>query len=77
MTRSKFEIVQDKNLEGKNVSVTYAEVTLGSIKKILDCFAKNGMNEESVFCDIGSGFGRTVFAAALLNNVKSVGIEIV
>lgn len=35
------------------------------------------MDENSVFCDIGSGFGRTVFAAALLKNVTSVGIEIV
>lgn len=35
------------------------------------------MNNQSVFCDVGSGMGRILFMSAILCDVKSVGIEIV
>jgi hypothetical protein len=65
-TRSKVTFKLDDKVEDSNCSVTYAEITYPSMRKVLDTFRDEGaMQEHSVFMDVGSGLGKMVFVAAL------------
>lgn len=58
---------------------TPGEYTTGSLKKLLKYLQENcSVTQTSVFCDVGSGIGRPVFAAILTSTFKyAVGVEIV
>jgi hypothetical protein len=60
-------------------SSIWGQLTPASMRKVVALLANSyGMNSTSVFVDIGSGFGRPCFAAALFGHVAlSWGIELV
>lgn len=59
----------------ETVTPTYGELTIGSFNKILAQFERLGMTSSSTFLDIGSGYGRPVFHAAIKMGVRAHGIE--
>lgn len=53
-------------VQNSRVSIGYAEATKPSVDKILSRFIDYGLNDKSIFLDLGSGFGKVVFHIATM-----------
>ena len=64
-------------LKNKNMSrnLTYGELTIQGCLDFVEII-KPLVNKDSVFVDIGSGYGKLIKFTAELLDIKSIGIEI-
>lgn len=74
--RSTHKIQEDELITKTKSSSTYGTITEHFIKELADIMFSRGMIDNSVFCDVGSGFGNIVMSISLMHDVSTIGIEI-
>ena len=69
---------EDKLMKESNAQRGYGEATMKSIDNLIDIFKDyGGLNDNSRFLDLVSGFGKVVFHVASKTKALSYGYEIV
>ena len=63
------------NMMSSDGASSYAEPTLGSIKKVVACLKELGVGKSDVIMDLGHGVGTTVYLLCHYFHCKGVGVE--
>jgi tRNA G46 methylase TrmB len=70
-------VAPNDQLDGIKSQTTYGEATPASLRRVVEALEEVGFTSDSVFIDIGSGFGKVLFDVAVSTPMLCLGYEMV